>query len=287
MKKSRFGTGFILLSALLFSIGGVCNKVLPWSALAINCGRAILGLIPVGLYMLKTKHKLVFNLQVAIGTICFLGATALLMLATKFTTSANAIVLQYTAPVFIILYHLIFCRQRPKRRDLITCIVVFCGIICFFAEGMASGSLFGNLMGLLSGVSYAGVCMLNSFEKSDAMSSVFFGMILCVLTGLPSLCMETDFSLPTLSIMAVMGIFQFGLGYAFFAKGLEYASPVAVSLIAGIEPILNPVFVAIFYGERLGILSVVGAVVVIAAVLWYNVVSARETTGKLDRNAVS
>ena len=127
--------------------------------------------------------------------------------------------------------------------------------------------------------------MLNSFEKSDAMSSVFFGMILCVLTGLPFLCVETDFSLQTLSVMGIMGIFQFGMGYVMFAKGLEYASPVAVSLIAGIEPILNPIFVAVFYGEKLGVLSVAGAVVVIAAVLWYNVMTARQTTGKLDRNA--
>lgn len=285
MKQSRSGAVYILLSAIFFSIGGVCNKILPWSALAINCGRGILGLIPVGIFMLKTRHKPVFNLQVMVGSVCFLGATALLMLATKFTTSANAIVLQYTAPVFIILYHLIFRRQRPNRRDLITCIVVFCGIICFFAEGMASGSLFGNLMGLLSGVSYAGVCMLNSFEKSDALSSVFFGMIICILTGLPFLCMETDFTLPTLSVMGLMGIVQFGMGYAFFAKGLENTNAVAVSLIAGIEPILNPVLVAIFYGEKLGVLSIVGAVVVICAVLWYNVLSARETAGKLDRTS--
>lgn len=280
MKKTRSGAGYILLSAMLFSIGGICNKLLPWSAMAINCGRCTLGLIPLGIYLLKTRHKPVVNATVLAGSVCFLGATALLMLATKYTTSANAIVLQYTAPIFILLYHLIFRRQRPNRRDFITCIAVVLGIVCFFADGMAAGSFFGNLMGLLSGISYAGVCMLNSFEKSDALSSVFFGMILSIVTGLPFLCMETDFSLPVLGILGIMGIFQMGLAYTLFAKGLEDTPPVAVSLLAGIEPILNPIFVALLYGESLGILSIIGAVIVIGTVLCYNVLRAREPLAK-------
>ena len=275
MKKKNSGVIFILLSAFLFSFGGVCNKMLPWSALAINGVRSLIGLIPLIIYMAVKKHKIRFNFTVALGAVCFLGATALLMLSTKHTSSANAIVLQYTAPVFIILYHLIFRRQRPKKLDIITCAVVFIGIIFFFVEGMTKGTFFGNAMGLLSGVSYAGVCMLNTFEKRDSLSSIFFGMILCVATGIPFIFQETDFSAQTLLIAGFMGIFQMGLGYTCFNLGLKSAHPVSVSLISGIEPILNPLFVALFYRDSLGVLSIVGALIVLAAVLWYNAANAR------------
>lgn len=276
MKKKNSGVIFILLSAFLFSFGGVCNKLLPWSAFAINGARCLVGLIPLGIYMAAKKHRVKFNLTVLLGSVCFLGATALLMLSTKFTSSANAIVLQYTAPVFIILYHLIFRRQKPKKMDILTCAAVFIGIIFFFVEGMSKGTFFGNAMGLLSGISYAGVCMLNTFEKGDSLSSIFFGMILCVITGIPFLFRETDFSANTLLIAGFMGIFQMGLGYTCFNLGLKSAHPVSVSLISGIEPILNPLFVALFYRDDLGVLSVIGALIVLAAVLWYNAAMARQ-----------
>ena len=115
-------------------------------------------------------------------------------------------------------------------------------------------------------------CMLNTFPGGDPMSSVFLGHLMSAVIGLPSLMGETDFSASAIGCILVLGVFQLGLGYILFTKGLEQTQPVSASLISTIEPILNPILVAVFYGEKITPLAILGAVIVICAVVVYNVV---------------
>ena len=273
MKQSK-GIFYVLMAAVLFSIGGLCIKMVPWSPLAINGARNLISSIMIGIYLKMTHHKIVINPAVLFGAVCMTGVTTLYTIANKLTTAANTIVLQFTAPVFVIFFMWIFFKERPKRVDIIATAAVFAGILCFFIDGLSSGNMLGNIVAVLSGVAYAGVFMMNSFEKSDSLSSIFLGQALSAVTCIWFVFGETDFGVTAVGGILALGIFQVGLAYILMSKGLDEVPAVTASLTTAIEPILNPILVSIFYHEMITPLSFVGAVIVIIAVVGYNVLKA-------------
>ena len=183
------GAGCVFLASVLFSIGGLCMKLIPWSALAINGARNLLGSVVIGLYLLVTRHRLRWSLPVFIGALSTMSVTTTFALANKLTTAANAIVLQFTAPVFVILLMALLFRVRPTKRDLLTCAAVFFGVCLFFVDGLRAGHLAGDLIAVLSGVCYAGVFMMNTAKGADALSSCFLGQLAAGLLFTP-LCLR-------------------------------------------------------------------------------------------------
>ncbi len=264
------GTLSMIAASLCFSTGGLLIKLIPWNPLAINGIRNLIACVVIGIYILVTHHRIKFNLTVIIGAISLAGVTTLYSIANKLTTAGNTIVLQYTAPIWIVIMMYLFFGQKPDRTSLISIFIVFVGILCFFFEGLSTGKWLGDLLALLSGIFYAGVFMLNTFEKGDALSSVFFGQLFCGITLSPLVTHETDFSGPVLLAVFVLGAVQVGLAYIFFTTGTKYTNPVTASIINAIEPILNPILVAIFYGEVLGPVSLIGAAIVVFGILYYN-----------------
>ena len=268
--RRRFGTIMMLCASLCFSTGGLLMKVIPWNPLAINGARNVIAAAVIGLYILITRHRLKFNLTVLMGAVSMAGVTTLYSIANKLTTAGNTIILQYTAPIWIVILMYLFFAQKPDRTALISILIVFTGILCFFFEGLSTGKWLGDLLALLSGVFYAGVFMLNSFEKGDDLSSVFFGQLACGVFLSPMVLRETDFSAPVLLAVFLLGAVQVGLAYIFFTTGTKYTDPVTASIINALGPILNPVLVAVFYGEMLGRWSLVGAVIVLCGIMYYN-----------------
>lgn len=271
MTKDQRGTLCVFLAAVLYSIGGLCMKVIPWGGMAINGGRTAIALIIIGGYLILAKHPLRLNRWVLFGAVCVFSCNALFAVANKLTTAANAIVLQFTAPVFVLLFSLLFFRKKPTKLDLAACAVVFGGIVFFFADSLTMGGGLGNVVALLSGVTYAGVFLMNEMPDSDAISSVFWGDVLSAVTGLPFLLRETDFSAVSLVSLVILGVFQVGMAYILLTIGLKTTPPVTASLVSGIEPVLNPILVAAFYGENVGPFALVGAAIVICGVVGYNV----------------
>ena len=269
MKQSK-GIFYVLMAALLFSIGGLCIKLVPWSPLAINGARNLISVILIGIYLKVIHHKIVINPAVLFGAVCMTGTTTLYTIANKLTTAANTIVLQFTAPIFVIFFVWMFFKERPKRMDIAASVVVFIGIICFFIDGLSSGNMLGNILAVLSGVSYAGVFMMNSFEKSDSLSSIFLGQALSAVTCVWFVFGETNFGVTAIGGIVALGVFQLALAYIFMSKGLDEVPAVTASLTTAIEPILNPLWVALFYHEVITPLAFVGAVIVIVAVVGYN-----------------
>ena len=262
------------MAAVLFSIGGLCIKLIPWSPLSINGARNFISVIIMGAYLKATHHKIVINPAVIFGAVCLMGTTTLYCIANKLTTAANTIVLQFTAPIFVIFFMWLFFKEKPKKVDIMASAVVFVGIICFFIDGLSTGNMLGNGLAVLSGVTYAGVFMMNSFKKSDSLSSIFLGQALSAVTCIWFLLGETDFGAKAIGGIVILGVFQLALAYIFMSKGLDEVPAVTASLTTAIEPILNPVLVAIFYHEMITPLSMVGAVIVIGAVVGYNVYKA-------------
>ena len=275
MTAEKRGTLCIFISAMLYSIGGLCIKVIPWGGMAINGGRTAIAAVIVGAYLLLTRHPPRLNRWILLGAMMVFGAHALFSMANKMTTAANAIVLQFTAPVFVMLFTLVFYRRRPQRLDLITCAAVFGGILFFFVDSLQMGGQLGNLLALISGVCYAGVFMMNDMPSSDAISSVFWGDVISALVGLPFLFRETEFPPAALFSLVMLGTFQVAVAYILLCIGLKTTPPVTASLVSGIEPVLNPILVAVFYREEVGALALVGAAIVIGSVVTYNVLRVR------------
>ncbi|MBQ1491880.1 MAG: EamA family transporter [Blautia sp.] len=269
-QKSFLGMLAMLGASFCFSLGGLLMKLTPWNPLAINGARNLIASLVIGSYILLTHHRLKWNKTVFVGAMCMAGVTTLFAMANKLTTAGNATILQYTAPIWIVVLLFLFFGKLPSKLELLSIALVLAGISCFFFESLSAGRFLGDFLGLLSGIFYAGVYMLNSFEKGDALSSLFFGQLFCGVFLTPLVVLETDFSRNVLLAVFVLGAIQVGLAYILFSIGTRYTSPVTASIINAIEPILNPVLVAIFYGETLGKGAVMGAVIVIGAVLFYN-----------------
>lgn len=270
--KNSYGILLVLVAATLFSIGGLCIKMVPWSPLAINGARSLISVLVLATYLKVIKHKVVVNSAVLFGAVCMTGTTSLFCAANKLTTAANSIVLQFTAPIFVILFMWALKKEKPKKLDILACAVVFFGIIFFFVDGLLLGNMLGNFIAVLSGVCYAGVFMMNSFEKSDAISSVFLGHALSAVIGMGFVFRETDFGAQALTGIFLLGVFQMAIAYIFMSKGLQTVSAITASLTSAIEPILNPLLVAFFWGEMISPLSLVGASIVVIGIIGYNLI---------------
>ncbi len=272
--EQRFSWGSVLsvfLASVCFSTGGLFIKLVPWSALAINGARNLIGSIVIGIYLLATRHRVRINGPILLGAFSLIGVTTLFALANKLTTAANAIVLQFTAPAFVILFMALLFHKKPRKADVLTCGAVFLGVCLFFVDGMQSGNLAGNIIAVVSGICYAGVFMMNTSEKADAISSCFLGQLAAGLIFAPLCVREQDFSLPVVAAVLALGIVQVGGAYILFSRGIRHTPPVTASLITGMEPILNPILVAVFYGERISALAAVGSVIVVGSIVAYNV----------------
>lgn len=276
-KQQQTGVLCVFLAAVLYSIGGLCIKLIPWNGMSINGGRTLVAMVVIGGYLIATKHKVRFNRYILLGALCVCGTNILFSVANKMTTAANTIVLQFTAPIFVLVLSMLFWKKKPRKLDVITCILVLGGVICFFIDGLSMGGMAGNILALLSGLTYAGVFLLNDFPDCDPISSVFWGDMISAVTGLPFLLQETVFTPTAIISLMILGAFQVGLAYTLMCIGLKTTPAVTASLISGIEPILNPILVAVFYGEPMGPMALVGAVIVIGSVVCYNVIRAKQT----------
>ena len=217
-QKAR-GMLMMAIASTCFSLGGLLIKMIPWNPLTINGVRNLIAACVIGGFIRLTQHPLKWNFTVLTGAVCMAGVTTFFTIANKLTTAGNAIVLQYSAPVWIILLSFLFFRDKPDRSQGITIGFVLAGILCFFFDSLSAGKILGDLLALLSGLFYAGMFMLNRFEKGDALSSMFFGQLLCGIFLSPFLVRETVFTPGVLTAVFVLGAVQVGLAYIFFSIG--------------------------------------------------------------------
>ena len=274
MKSNKKGMLVVFAAAVLMSFGGLLIKLIPWNAMAINSGRNLFAALVTFGYMKATGYRLRVNWTVLGCAACICLCNIAYTVATRLTTAANAVVLQYTSPVFILLYLWLFFRQKPRRLDLLACGVVFAGMACCFAGSLQAGGMAGNLLAMLSASCYAVVFMVNMFPGADSFSSYFFSQVLGFAAGLPWLLTEPAQSPVSWLGIVLMGTLQIGLAYVLMARGLATTPPVAANLICMTEPVLNPVWVALFYGELVGPMSLVGIGIVLAGLLVYNLAGA-------------
>ena len=272
----RKAVGLLLLAALGWSLAGVMFKLVDWPPLAAAGGR---GLISAVFLLAVGGRNLRFTWSpLQLGTaFVYAGCTVLFAIANKLTTAANAILLQYTAPVWIALFGAWVLNERATRADWLTIAASFIGMALFLYDGLQLNNLTGILVALASGVFFAAMIMMLRKQKDGSpIESVILGNVLGFLISIPSMASAGVPSGGSIGALLILGVVQLGIPYLLYAKAIPHVSALEAALLPVIEPILNPVWVMLFIGERPSPLSLAGGVIVVGAVTWRAVDSIRD-----------
>lgn len=269
----------LVITAVLWSTGGVFIKLVEWDALSIAGARSAIATLIIGI-VTPPRARAPWKLtRYEFGGALACTATMIMFVAaTKLTTAANAILLQYTAPVHVALFGAWFLGERATRLDWLTVLAVVCGMVLFFMESLSPANTTGNLLAIASGVSFAWLAL---FMRKNAQAhagkpevsgsdAVFWGNALTALVCLPfaahSLGAGFMPSVQSWLGVALLGVFQLGLSYALYSVIMRSVTALEAILIPVLEPLLNPLWVAIFAGEKPTFWTFVGGAVVIGAV---------------------
>ena len=261
----------MLLCACLWSIAGIIIKLVDMNPFAIAGLRSLFAAATVAIFMRLTSKRVIVNKKTIVGAV-FLCATFIAFVsANKLTTAANAIVLQFTAPVFVMIIEGIILHKKPRLFDMATVFVTLGGISLFFIDSLGSGKIIGDTVAVFAGLFLAFFFFVVGESQGDEkISGILFGQILTAVIGLPFLFFtENTVNVQSVAWIAVLGVFQLGIPYILLAEASKYCPTLACSLISVAEPLLNPVWVAVFYHEIPGAMSLLGGVAVIAAVTFW------------------
>lgn len=269
---------------MLWSTGGLFIKVTDLSAFELSFGRSLLAAIIIAIFTRREGLRL--NSISAITSVLYAALLLLFVLATKLTTAANAIFLQYTAPVYVLLLEPLFYKEKFRARDFVTVAACLAGMSLFFVGKLRPQDVTGNLFALASGVCFAFFFLLLRHSQARQVNravSTIYGNLLVVVICAPAFfgavsrgIAPTDFA-----AVAYLGIVQIGFAYLLFtaamAKGVRSLD---ASIIGYIEPVLNPVWVFLFIAERPSGWAIVGGAIIIASVIFHMLTEARGKRGK-------
>jgi drug/metabolite transporter, DME family len=274
----------VVWAVLLWSTGGLFIKLTALDAYQVTFFRSLLAGLTV--FLLTRKSGLRIN---AFGIFCSVIYAALLFLfvwATKHTTAANAIFLQYTAPIYILILAPFAIGEKFHWQDLVTIIFCLAGMSLFFVGDLTIGDYQGNIAALFSGIFLGLYIMLLKHPRAVALPdgkpmnpaiTVIYGNFLLALATLPSgVAAVPVMTALDVGAVAFLGIFQIGISYILFIKGVRGGTrPLDASIIGFIEPLLNPVWVFLFVGERPSDWALLGGLIIIATVVAHTIVQYR------------
>lgn len=277
----------LLATAALFSTGGAAIKAVQMSGVQVACFRS--GIAAIALLIFLPDARRNWNLRVLLLAIAYALTLVSFVLANRLTTSANAIFLQDTAPLYILVLSAFVLKEKPKRVDLWFMLPFAIAISLFFAGSeratqTASNPLLGNLIAAASGISYA--CVFIGFrwmsrggDESGSVATVGLGNTLACLLCLPFAFPLVNAHSVNWLILVYLGVFQIGLAYFLMTKAMKHVPAVEASLLLLLEPVLNPVWTWLVYRERPGNPEILGGVLIIgatAARTWWSTRAARE-----------
>lgn len=268
---------YMVTCALLWSTGGIFIKLLPWNPMAIAGLRSLISAVVYLLFMRSQGIKFVLNKHSILSGMFLTGVFIFFIAANKMTTSANAIVLQYSAPIFILILSALMFKQKFRKGDILTVAATTIGISLFFLDKISGGYVIGNILAITAGLFFASMFITNGRADDQSRSSgILLGHIFTALIGVPfAFFTPTLINGSTISIILALGILQLGIPYVLYGMAARHCSPLACSLISAIEPLLNPVWVFIFNGEAPGFYALGGGVIVISAVVSWTIWSAK------------
>jgi drug/metabolite transporter (DMT)-like permease len=265
LKDHRKGILAVLIAAILWSTSGVFVKLISLSSLQILFFRSVFSTLTV-LAIFK-KDAVRVNTLTIVNGLFYSGILIGFVTSTKMTTAANAIFLQYTAPIYVLILEPLLLKTKFERVNIITIIISFIGMSLFFIGKLSPGDFRGNIIALLSGVAFAAFLLGMRKNKPEyQFSSIFYGNIFVCLFCSFSVWGIKEIPLKDFMMIAYLGIFQIGVAYSVFSYGLKKVYAIEASLISMIEPVLNPVWTFFGYGEVPSIFAIIGGVIILIAI---------------------
>lgn len=267
MKPGTKGITFFLLTAILWSISGVLVKIINWNPFGIAGIRSGIAAMVLFLFLDKKGNLFTFNHIKIFAIFCFAITVILFVVATKLTTAANAIIIQYTAPIYPAIFGGLILKERTTPLDWISITVVLGGIVLFFLDRLSPGGYLGNVVAFLSGITFGWFYLLmRKMKDKSPIDSAFLGNIMAFIICIPFYFVNTP-SLRDLVFLLILGVFQMGISMVLYSRGITYISALDAILISTLEPILNPIWVFIIVGEKPGKWALFGAVIVISSIV--------------------
>jgi drug/metabolite transporter (DMT)-like permease len=262
---------FLILAATLWSSGGFLIKLVSWNPVGIAGLRSFISMLILLAYVRNPHFTWSFP-QIG-GAVAYAVTVTLFVIATKLTTAANAILLQYTSPIYIAFLGVWFLGERTQWYDWMIIFVVIGGMTLFFFDQLDSGNLLGNICAILSGVSFASLVLFMRKQKDESpLETAVLGNLLTCLVGLPFM-FESMPSLMSWVGLILLGVVQLGLSYILYSEAIKHVTALEAILIPGIEPILNPIWVFLILGEVPGRWALAGGFIVLISVTIRSVIA--------------
>ncbi|MFB3902892.1 MAG: DMT family transporter [Acidobacteriota bacterium] len=255
----------LLFAAVFWSLGGLLIKSVQWNPLAIaGCRSAIAAAL---IALIVRRPNLHWSAVQIGGAFAYAGTVILFVVATRLTTAANAILLQYTAPIYVALLSHWLLREKIRWIDWATIAAALAGMALFFLDSLSPAGFWGNAAAVASGVTFAWLVLLMRKQKGGStIESVLLGNILTAVLCSPFFFTGFPTQWSDWSVLLTLGLFQLGLSYLLYSLAIKSVTAIEAILIPVIEPILNPVWVLLFLGERPGAWAMAGGAIVLAAV---------------------
>jgi drug/metabolite transporter (DMT)-like permease len=267
---------YLVAAALCWSLAGLLIKhvATTWPALAIAGMRGLIAAV----FLLLTERGLSFRfsrLQI-IAACVYAMCTVTFCAATAMTTAANAILLQYTAPVWVALGGAWLLGERTTKADWITIVAALGGMTLFFADGLESGHLAGDALAVFSGVCFAAMTITMRKQKDGSpVESIILGNLIAFVVGLPWIIGAPTLAPIGWGSLLILGIVQLGISYWLYVRAIKHVSALEAVLIPVIEPILNPIWVLLALHEKPTPYAMAGGAIVLTAVTLRAVASVR------------
>ena len=270
--------GLLVGAALLWSLGGLLIKLAQWHPLGIASVRSGIAALTIAL-ILRIQHRrwphLVPKSTATWGAaLGYAGTVILFVQSTKLTAAANAIVLQYTAPLYVAIGGSMFLGERLRASEWVLLGLMLSGTALFFAEHLSSSGMIGNLAGIGSGIAMASMTLcLRRARDQSALEALVTGNIIAAISGVWLWTELPDLDGRTVGVLAVLGVVQLGIPYVLFAHALRRARAIEAIMLTMLEPILNPLWVMLAIGERPTGYALLGSALVVGSTIARTVLS--------------
>jgi drug/metabolite transporter (DMT)-like permease len=261
---TALSTAALVATAVLWSSSGVLIKLVSWNPLAIAGARSAISALLILALVRKPRFRL--SLYQIGGAVSFAATVILFVTATKLTTAANAILLQYTAPIYTAMFARRFLNEHTSWLDWTIMGVVLGGITLFFLDNLSLGGYYGNVLALLAGVAHGWIALFLRKQKDVSTVETFLlGNLITAAVGVPFMFSGMPGLTDWLWIV-FLGVFQLGFSTVLYAYAIRRVRALDAMLIFMIEPILNPVWVYLVIGESPGRWALIGGLLVISCV---------------------
>lgn len=262
----------MVVAALLWSTGGIGIKGVDEPALKVTFYRSLFAAIALMLFLPREKwmrRTWTSRRAFAFAIVSYAACLTSFVIATKWTTAANAIFLQYAGAVWVLLLSPFIVHEPIRSRDVIAITGAIGGMALFFFGRFDTRGMNGNVMALVSSVFFAALILSLRRDQRASQAAVTWGNVLCALAVLPFIASDLALSFRSFVVLALLGIVQIAVAYAFFTRGLALITATQASLTGMLEPIANPLWVFLFLGESPSPFAIGGAAVVLTVIAWH------------------